>query len=461
METISNSFEFAQATFGKAQLGDARRTKRLMDAATALAQHPGSSIPAACENNGSRLEGFYKLIRNDAVDPEAIRQAAFGATAEAVKPGNDLLLLIQDTTSISPVHPLREQLKTKPGSPLGYEVHTGMLVDAADGVPIGILGQLVWSRKHTKHEKKLLDVESAKWQCLDEQIKKQDIDKKRLIRVGDREADFFDYLKYCDEERNRFVIRAAQDRHIKQQGAFRRLRQAAEDAPIVGTREITIEQRGAQKKGLEQNARAARPRHRVTTMLRATRVELKNPNGKTYISVNIVYVTSVDNELEWLLLTQEPISTLTEVEAIVSYYEKRWLIEQFHKSWKSGCKVEERRMGSLDNFLRIMAITMPIALRLLRLQILANKAAEKPAIEALSLLELQVLWAKIERTQLPTQMPSCEWAYRSIAKLAGWTDSKRTGRIGVDTLWRGHAILISLADGWRAALEFAAQPNKK
>jgi hypothetical protein len=118
-------------------------------------------------------------------------------------------------------------------------------------------------------------------------------------------------------------------------------------------------------------------------------------------------------------------------------------------------------MGSLDNFLRIMAFTMPIALRLLRLQVLTNMATEKPAIEALSLLELQVLWAKVERTPLPNQIPSCEWAYRATAKLAGWTDSKRTGRIGLDTLWRGYAILISLADGWCAALEFAVHANKK
>src|SRR3972149_427699 len=148
MTSISDALDFAKQTFGKADLGDARRTQRLGGPAAALASHPGASIPAACEDNPARMEGLYKLLRNDDVRPEDIQRAAFDATAlRAQDEGHQGdLLLIHDTTSVSPVHSLREELRTKPGSPAGYEVHTGLLVSADAGVPIGVLGQLVWSR---------------------------------------------------------------------------------------------------------------------------------------------------------------------------------------------------------------------------------------------------------------------------------------------------------------------------
>lgn len=297
-----------------------------------------------------------------------------------------------------------------------------------------------------------MKVESEKWQRLDEQTHKLDIDQKRLIRVADRESDIYGYINFLDKNEHRFVLRAAQNRRITPTDEGTYVWQAAQNAPVVGTRTITIEQRGGQKKGLEQCARAPRPLRQITTTLRATQVEIKEPGGKTTLRLNLVYVVSDDDELEWLLLTRESIGSLNDVERIVSHYETRWLIERFHKSWKTGCKIEQRRMGSLDNFLRIMAITAPIAVRMLRLQVLANMPdASAPATEVLSQPEIEVLWAKVERKPLPRKIPTCQWAYRAIAKIAGWQDSKRTGRIGLDTLWRGIERLAALAEGWKMA----------
>ena len=342
MISISDHFDFAEKTFGKAKLGDARRTQRLVKAAAALASHPSASIPQACENNGARVEGFYKLIRNDNVDPEEIRRAAFDATARAVNGQDGDLLLIHDTTSVSPVHSLREELRTKHGSPAGYEVHTGFLIDAARGIPIGILGQLIWNRK-TKKTKKLMQVESEKWQRLDAQIYQRDIVQKRLIRVADRESDLYKYIEFLDKNDYRYILRAAQNRRITRKDENDYLWQAAQHAPILGIRFITIEQRGGQKKGLEQSARQSRPRRQVTTTIRSTQVEIKEPRGKKTLCLNLVYVKSDDGELEWLLLTREAIDTLQAVERVVRHYETRWLIERFHKSWKTGCKIEERK----------------------------------------------------------------------------------------------------------------------
>lgn len=460
MSSVLDPLDFATETFGKASLGDARRTQRLVDAAAALASHPGASIPVACANNGARVEGFYKLIRNDDVDVDMIRLASFEATARAANDQTGDLLLVQDTTSVSPVHSLREELRTKAGSPAGFEVHTGIVVNATTGVPVGILGQLVWSRKAKKADK-LFDVESEKWKRLDEQISKQNVDQSRLIRVADRESDIFDYIDFLDRSKYRFVLRAAQNRRIKERGTHNQLWDAVLSSPVIGTRTVALEQRGGQKQGLEQSARSARSRKSITTRLRAIAVEVKEPRGTQTLSLNAVHVSSDDGDLEWMLLTREPIDTLKKIEKIVAHYEARWLIERFHKAWKTGCKIEERRMGSIDNFLRIMAITAPIAMRILKIQVIANAPDDTtPATEILSQPELEVLWQKVERSALPKEVPSCRWAYQAVARIAGWQDSKGTGRVGLDTLWRGFDTLAVLTEGWKMAVAMKAAAKR-
>jgi hypothetical protein len=47
---------------------------------------------------------------------------------------------------------------------------------------------------------------------------------------------------------------------------------------------------------------------------------------------------------------------------IIGYYERRWLIEDYHKVWKSaGTRVEALRMQSRDNLTRMYVILAFIA----------------------------------------------------------------------------------------------------
>jgi hypothetical protein len=38
---------------------------------------------------------------------------------------------------------------------------------------------------------------------------------------------------------------------------------------------------------------------------------------------------------------------------------------------------------------------------------------------------------------IPKTAPFARWAFYAIAKLGGFTDTKRTGRPGWDTIWHG------------------------
>jgi len=158
--------------------------------------------------------------------------------------------------------------------------------------------------------------------------------------------------------------------------------------------------------------------------------------------------------LRWVLLTTEPVDTPELAMLVVSYYEQRWLIEEFHKSWKTGCALEQKRLQELGNIERIMCMMAPIAVRLLQLKSVAEQRAETSCCELMSKTEWVCLWLhqNPEAEELPKNAPTAKWALHAVARIAGWTDTKHTGRIGWITLWKGWLKLEEMVIGFETAM---------
>jgi hypothetical protein len=157
--------------------------------------------------------------------------------------------------------------------------------------------------------------------------------------------------------------------------------------------------------------------------------------------------------LEWMLLTSEPVSTKRDARCVVESYESRWLIEEFHKAWKSGCRIEQRRLQSPANLERMLVLTAHIAVRLLQLRSLTKEDPERPCDAFLAEDEWKCLHATTHPNQpVPQLPPTCEWALRSIAMLGGWRDTKGTGKIGWMALWKGWQRFQERLAGWSAAV---------
>ncbi|ENM3836904.1 IS4 family transposase, partial [Vibrio cholerae] len=149
-----------------------------------------------------------------------------------------------------------------------------------------------------------------------------------------------------------------------------------------------------------------------------------------------------------------PITSKEEALKIVSYYELRWLIEDFHKVWKSeGTQVEQLRMQSKDNLERLSVILAFIATRLLQLRFMnesdeLSKSSCEPILKGKA---WKLMWLKLERKGLPKEAPDISWAYRGIARLGGWKNTKRTGRASIKTLWQGWFRLQTILEGYELA----------
>ena len=149
-----------------------------------------------------------------------------------------------------------------------------------------------------------------------------------------------------------------------------------------------------------------------------------------------------------MILTSEAVATKQDARNVVRYYERRWLIEEFHKSWKSGCRIEQRPVQAVENLERLAIITAQVAVRLLQLRFAVNMNPEQACDSVLSQEEWECLWGATEpNTRIPRHAPPVLWALHAIARLAGWRDTKRTGRIGWATLWKGWAKLQDRVSG--------------
>ena len=101
-----------------------------------------------------------------------------------------------------------------------------------------------------------------------------------------------------------------------------------------------------------------------------------------------------------------------------------------------------------------MVILAPIAARLLHLRSVYESRPNASCSELMSKVEWVCLYLSVnpKKRKAPSTAPTIKWALQAVARLAGWTDTKRTGRIGWETLWKGWMKLEDMADGFKVAL---------
>lgn len=98
----TSSEQWASEIFSQAQLGDLRRTKRLIVLASNLSDKLGQSLVQS-STSAADIEAAYRFTRNKAINAQAIAESGFLATAKRVNQ-YDCLLALEDTTSLEFKH---------------------------------------------------------------------------------------------------------------------------------------------------------------------------------------------------------------------------------------------------------------------------------------------------------------------------------------------------------------------
>ena len=122
MSLVVTDTNWAVHEFADADLGDERRTTRLVELASALGQHPTAALPEAC-GTGSMLKAAYRFFHNDGIAPQDMLHSHVEATYTRLG-AVPVVLAVQDTTEVNWTrHPATQGL-----GPLGHTACHGLLV---------------------------------------------------------------------------------------------------------------------------------------------------------------------------------------------------------------------------------------------------------------------------------------------------------------------------------------------
>lgn len=144
MDTLSTDemdTTWAVTECADAALGDLRRTQRLVELATVLAQRPNASLPAACEGDRAFLKATYRLFDHAAIAPQDLLQSHSDTTLLRLS-AVPLIFAVQNTTEVDwTAHPAPTGLGllTHPAH-RGLHVHTTLAL-TPERVPLGLLAQ--------------------------------------------------------------------------------------------------------------------------------------------------------------------------------------------------------------------------------------------------------------------------------------------------------------------------------
>ena len=449
---------WAITEFGHAELGDDRRTDRLLMIATAFAQQPTAPIPQAC-GPGPAIQGAYRFFENEAIDSEAIRDAHHQTTLERVRLA-PIVLALQDTSILNyTTHPQTAGLGpigTRRQKIIGLLLHSTLAVTPS-GQPLGMLHTAVRARDpkavgsaQHRHAKSTAEKESQKW--LDSLSACQQLAPQcpntLLVNVADREGDLYDLfaqaLAPTAEASVHLLVRSKHNRILA--GEDRRLWEALARRRSAGQFQVRVGRRG------EQPARLA------TLSIRFAPVTLQAPMrqaGQPLLKLWAIEARELrppqgGSPIVWRLLTTLPVTSVAEACLRVSWYAQRWQIEVIHKVLKSGCKIEQRQLETAARLERVLAVDQVVAWRLLALCKAAREQPDEAISAWLSQAEWEALWCYVhQRNTPPKTPPSVRQAVRWIAQLGGFMARKGDGEPGPITLWRGLHRLNDLTAMWR------------
>jgi hypothetical protein len=466
MQKMTTDKSWAEEEFRSVDLGDKRLDRRLIRVVRRLADAPQHGIPAAMDG-WKETQAAYRLFQNEKVTFEGILEPHAESTLRRVAK-ESVVFVLQDTTELDFTS---KRKKNGDVGPLNFENRVGFylhpsLVVTREGLHLGTVDARLWSRDPAdfginvdRKKRPFEEKESVRWRD-GYRVSRgvaEACPKTTVINVADRESDIYEYLVEATEdptENSRFVVRAASNRSLTEadetsnDGTHEKLRERMQEQPVLHEVSIDVPKRGNRK------ARTA------VLEIRSGSVELNPPwrrDGRLpKVKVNVVWAREKDappgetEPIDWMLLTDLPVSTPEEADSVLACYAARWQIEVFFRVLKTGCEVEELEFRSLSTLGPCLMVQMIVAWRVLNLMMLGRECPDLPCDALLTEAEWKAAWQIHKKERPPKVPPRLGEMMRIIASLGGHLGRKCDGPPGPKPLWIGLRRIADFALAWLA-----------
>ncbi|MCP3679326.1 MAG: IS4 family transposase [Gammaproteobacteria bacterium] len=452
--------DWAEEEFSEADIGDQRRVNRLITIARDFYTRPQGNIPQACGGNRAKTKAAYRFLENEKNTMKNIHKSHYKATLERIRK-NKVVLAVQDTTTLNySTHPATERLGligSKEDGIIGLIVHDTIAFNT-DGTPLGVIDVQCWARdpaefgkKHKRKQYNIEQKESNKWlKSFNTTAEAQrDCQDTMLVSVGDRESDIYElfHLALNDSKGPKLLVRAEHNRLLADgQG---KLYEYISGQELAGIQTIHVPRKKNQ------------PAREAKLEIRFAEIKLKPPQDKKQLGELTVFGVIAEEveapegveRLRWILLTTCEIRGFEEAIEKLKWYCIRWGIEIYHRTLKSGCKIEQRQLGSADRIETCLAIDMVVAWRIYHLTKLGREVPDMPCTVFFDDAEWKALVAyKTQNPIPPEKPPTLREATRMAASLGGFLGRKSDGEPGTQTLWLGLQRLDDITEMWKISI---------
>jgi hypothetical protein len=457
------SGDWAEREFGNARFGDCRLVRRFVSIARDFYSRPQAHIPKACNGERAKVKAVYRFLDNAEVTLAKLLEPHQEQTRQRMAE-QKVVLAVQDSTSLNyTAHGLTEGLGpigTKQSGALGLIVHDTVAV-TPDGLALGVLDAQVWVRDWEDKEagRPIEQKESMKWlrsyqvaARLQGQLKRT-----RVVSVGDREADIYELFAMAREHIEaggpHLLVRATEDRRLAE--TSKKLWESVETRPVAGYREILVPPRAGRKE-----------RH-ATLSVRFCEVVLSPPQGKSELgNIRLWAVHARERRapagveaVEWMLLTTMAVNDFDAACEKLDWYVQRWMIEVFHRTLKSGCRIEDRQLGTVRRLANCLAIDMMVAVRIMHLTWLGRTSPHRPCTIYFEDNQWKALSCFLTRKPIPQKtVPTISEVVGWIAKLGGHLGRKSDRAPGTQVLWEGIQRADDIIETVKLFTDFARGP---
>ncbi len=455
------NLNLGQAIFGHAQLGDQRRTARLVETFNLMQRHPGGTLPDKLPIPAD-LRAFYRLCDADEVTHAAIIAAARQYTLTRIADCTGPVLLVHDATELdyTSLKSLVDDLgQIGKGFGLGYICQNVLAVAAETGDVLGLVDQILHCRDEVPKNETLTERrerktrESLLWLRGTEHLPAD----AKLIDVSDQGSDTFEFLEHEFHSGRRFVVRAHKVRKVyaghQAIGSQHYLKEYALSLPELGQFTMDVQAQAGRKarKGAEFIVRGG-------PLLVCPPHAKSGHHGDAPLPLYVVQITEVDppageKAIDWTLLTNEEVQTFHDAWRVAGWYERRWIVEEYHKSQKTGCQVEDMQFTTTAQLEPAIALLSVVAVTLLNLRDASRRpdAKTRPATTILApdYVDVLSLW---RYRKIRKDLTVHDFFY-ALARLGGHQNRKSDHRPGWLVLWRGWTKLQAMCDGYAVAKE--------
>lgn len=448
-------------------LGDARLNRRLGSILAAIGERPGKSLPTAFQD-WANTKAAYRFFANDSVSEDKILEGHFAASAQRIEATDGPILILQDTTEFSFKRASPEKIgftKVATGSKGKDRRHQkhkicGLLMHASlaitpEGLPLGMVAAKFWSRAQFKGSDALKrkinptrvpidQKESIRW--LDSLRHSTNLTgaPARCVHIGDRESDIFELFCLAQDLGTNFLVRSCVDRLAE--GGDTTISCVMSELQSSGTHKIAFHD----VKGKAQNA---------VLSIKYTTMTVRPPIGKQkkyqHQDLQIIHAEELNPPAErpavfWKLITNLPVENHEDAIHKLGWYARRWNIETFFKTLKTGCQIEKVRLTTADRLANYIALCCVVAWRVSWLTILARHKPTGPPDAVFTKIERYILDRVIPQQHKNAQR-DITFYMNAVARLGGYLDRKSDPAPGTTVMWRGFSRLSDLDEGFRAA----------